>query len=362
MALNSHTNARFVMWIAGTLAVLWTLNLIMPWTWISAQNAMFVIHMNLWTVEFNHGPGSFGVSLLSKAVGAKKFGDALDGIMDNKIWMMEVTERFCAVGFNSLFHWCDEWTMLTFTSYVSMFMGVLTVIFLLMGIGFIYHYDFNHPTETGRKWMNASFILAPFVSVIGLTQYTLCTFSFGKYDYNPAMTPLVQMVDYYGMYGIGYMFSWFLTLLSFIPMYLVSFHRTAANEKKKDDEEGDNGLGTQDAAYATQTYGAAQSSLMQAAGSQQVCALGYQAPASYPVQDQVAGFAYQQQPYGLPQQPGQGLPQQGYMAAGTGQGYQAPASYPSQGFGYDYTQTSQAPAPAPAPAYQSPAPYGQPQW
>mmetsp|Transcript_136336 Transcript_136336/g.423641 ORF Transcript_136336/g.423641 Transcript_136336/m.423641 type:complete len:310 (+) Transcript_136336:94-1023(+) len=290
------------------IGLLWWIGITASWTWVSSQSMLVGFQANLLTVYTSKGAATTVLSWTGSALGAKEKMRKFDNMMDQSLWYEEAREQFCGAAMETVFKWCSNWTMVTYASWAMFADGLITSLLLLMGAGFMYYYSSVHATETGRMCCKTCFVGAPIVAVLGMLTYTCFTWEFGKDELK-----VFKGMQAQAMYGKGYIIAWFLTMMSFAPLYATMvFLRQDPLEKKHGETDEEQQFGGTSAAY----YGGADPSMQAQQHYSQAPQGGTQQGYS----------SYGQAPQSV-MQPGM---QQGY-GDGSSVGYAAPGAPPPSG-------------------------------
>jgi len=291
------------------VGLLWLIGITASWNWVSSQSMLVGFQANLLTVYTSKGSASTVMSWAGRALGAKQKMNKFDKMMDQSLWYEDALVQFCGTGMQTVFKWCNNWTMVTYASWAMFAYGAVTSLLLLMGAGFMYYYANVHATETGRMCCKTCFVGAPIVATLGMLVYTCFTWDFGKDELK-----IFQSMQAQAMYGKGYIIAWVLTMMSSAPLYATMvFLRQDPLEKKCGEADEEQQFAGSSAAY----YGGADPSLQ----AQQHYS---QAPQGGMQQAYSGGYSQAPQ-YGM--QPGS---QQGYGDGYAG-GYAAPGAPPASG-------------------------------
>mmetsp|Transcript_49685 Transcript_49685/g.144097 ORF Transcript_49685/g.144097 Transcript_49685/m.144097 type:complete len:305 (-) Transcript_49685:65-979(-) len=236
MANANAVTGNVCVFVCATLAILWTITLTRPWTWLWSNNAIVLFKVSLFTIYIDRGTATIGHALelggrMTDAVFRTKSNTSLKSLFNKNLWMEQGVQELCSVALQATFQWCDTWTMLKYGSAIYVFSGFVTVLFLLVGGSFMYYYAHFHATKTGRLWIKGCFYMAPCSAWSGLLFYTLLTFQHGSGDRQ-------LFVSTQGNYGAAYFLACFLTALTGAPLYLYHrFFRADKFEKQGDDDD-----------------------------------------------------------------------------------------------------------------------------
>jgi len=222
--------------IACGLSLLWAALVWANIPWVFSQSMLVSFSSSLTKVTVRHGTMTQLTSIATKLVGAHKVAHQFDSMMEQALWYQEALPHFCGAGMDFIFMWCENWTVIVYGSWFTVFAGMAASLALLMGAGGVYYYANVHPTATGRTFCSACYIVAPVMGALGLASFTWATMDYGK-DRNQIFVAYKEET----MYGVGFIFACALVPLTCIPLYtLAVFMRRDPQEhehKGSDSEE-----------------------------------------------------------------------------------------------------------------------------
>uniref|UniRef100_A0A7S1L877 Uncharacterized protein n=1 Tax=Alexandrium catenella TaxID=2925 RepID=A0A7S1L877_ALECA len=328
--------------VAAAVSLAWLAVLGSSVHWVTSSSVIVNFQVTLFSVYASKGTASSMLSFVGHLLRGRSL---IDKLMERSIWMEDALTEFCGSGVDKVFQWCGMWTMVAYASWFMLFSILLTVTLLLMGACFMYYYSAIHATATGRTCCRVCYGLAPCFCLMGLIVYTLCTLDFGK----DAL--LKGQFRAHAMYSTGYVFAWFLAIVSWLPLYSMLVFMRRDPLEKQHWEDTEDCLISQQEAHAT-SYGTSAPGANTYAGPSGVPSNPYGPPA--PGAEGYSGaYASQAGPYGAPA-PGAdgyagtyGAPAGSYSAPA----YGAPAAgHESYGYGGQAAQYSSAAPGAPPPS------------
>mmetsp|Transcript_106996 Transcript_106996/g.320003 ORF Transcript_106996/g.320003 Transcript_106996/m.320003 type:complete len:348 (-) Transcript_106996:28-1071(-) len=220
--------------VAAFIAINWVILACANLSWVYSQSMLVGFDASLMTVYTTKGTITHVAAVAGRLFGAHKAMNKFDAMLEQRLWYQEALQHFCSAGMETVFRWCDTWTMITYASWGTLATGISAAGLLFTGAGFTYYYANVHPTATGRTCCNACYILAPCISTLGLIIYTLGTLDFGKDNMN-----VFQGMQANSMYGSGFIIAWALAFFSWIPLYTLAvfMRRDPWEHKHESDDE-----------------------------------------------------------------------------------------------------------------------------
>lgn len=270
------------------LGTFWILAIALPWNWLRSDNAIVSFQVNLFNVFTSPGLGTAVLGGISKMIfGNKdKFSAAIAEFINQTMPIDQAKTTFCLV---SVFNWCDMWEKVFWASWIMTILGLTAAALFMVGACCLYYYGNVHATETGRCMTKFFLCMGPLCGLSGIVAYSFLTMEFGKSS-DPIMS-----TGSHSSWGTGWIVAITVTVLSWIPVYILyMFCSVDVNEKKHGDGEDE---------YLE--YGAGGAANFQANGG----AVGYGA-AGYTQSYGANGQPLPQPAYGLPSanNPGYGAP------------------------------------------------------
>jgi len=214
------------------LALSWAALLSLPGVnWLRYENMFAGFEVSLWHVCIRKGLGTSAVGALSSMVLGhdNALSNAMNAVMDQCISLEDAKAQFCAIRIpgTPLEGFCYMWEKAWYGSWSCLITGYLAVIFFVIGAMSMQYYANSHATETGRMLTRFMFVLAPFLTMVGVGAFLWATFDFGQ------GLPQVIGTGSQANWGPGFVISLALVPLSFLPLYVMAvFGKVAYNEKK----------------------------------------------------------------------------------------------------------------------------------
>lgn len=221
--------------IAFVLSIAWAVLVWADIPWVYSQSMIVSFTSSLTKVTTRHGTVSHLMSMTGKLVGASGTMKQFDDMMEQTLWYQDALPHFCAAGMEFLFKWCNNWTVIVYSSWAMIGLGMLTSILLFVGAGSTYYYANVHPTKTGRTLCSWCYIVAPVTAAAGLASFTLATSDYGRDG-----SHLFDGYHQESMYAIGFVLCSVLILATCIPIFtlLVFMRRDPLEHSHEEDDEG----------------------------------------------------------------------------------------------------------------------------
>jgi len=232
---------------SGFLTFAWFILLVSPMKWIHVKTPLADFQVNLFSVYMKKGilaDIGCATGLLPQAC------DKLTSMLDQSWWISDAKDQFCQVKFA-----CEDWNNLWIATWITAMFGFAGVIAFGIGAVSMAYYTMQHATETGRRTTMISLSIAPGCFAFGMLWFALMSNSWGT---SPEFVALNAMQTPHASYSSGFIFGWFFTILSVVPIVLMAiFGKADQFEKKRGEDPNDlDGLypGAYDA-YGQNAYG-----------------------------------------------------------------------------------------------------------
>mmetsp|Transcript_81522 Transcript_81522/g.230795 ORF Transcript_81522/g.230795 Transcript_81522/m.230795 type:complete len:308 (+) Transcript_81522:118-1041(+) len=219
----SKTSANIGTAVSLIVALFWLLAIFAPWNWLSSENGVVKFRVNLIQIDISKGTVGY-IADATVRIFYSKAGAGLNEYFDKSFWIEEGVGLMCSEGLELIWHWCDQWVMVKIASFLMIGGGIMTSAWLVVGAVCMYYYVHEKSTRTGRQFMVGALIAAPAIATASTGMYMLLTMQFGGAER--------KFVNTNSMYGPGVFGVIFMTLMSFVPLYVKLVHF------KKDHLEG----------------------------------------------------------------------------------------------------------------------------
>lgn len=208
----------------------WFVLLVCPANWLYVKTAAFDFEVNLFSVFIDKGTVAWAATTVACAfdTGVCEWLTAQTGKSE---WISEAKHTFCSFRFA-----CDDWNNVWAACWVMVMCGFLGVISFGVGGVSMAYYAMMHATEIGRKTTHVFLWLAPSSVVTGLLFFMMMTMNWGE---AAEFRLLNASFTTHASYGQGFICACVLSILSFLPIFLMAIFSKANPLEKRHGEDAD---------------------------------------------------------------------------------------------------------------------------
>jgi len=225
--------------ISGALGLFWFIAILYPYGWQQTNVVGVYFYVGLYRVETTNAivslVPSFGIDKVEKVK------EAIKQVTSVTTTVQSMRNSWCSMpGFPDALKdgACDIWGWMFVGGMIMLVLGLIAVIFFVLGAGFSYFY-WQNPRAEPRMWARVAFIIAPSTACFALLLYTCLTWGFGDWD------PTYLRTEH-AAFSAVFMLCWTLAVLSWIPLVLhevfagkawIEEHNEAASEYRHEQRE-----------------------------------------------------------------------------------------------------------------------------